>query len=92
VGEIHQDALPKHRTFRRAASDPGNPYPTLFPGNETSLFSIDLTVDQLLKYGASFAVDYEGTLNEKVILEAIIEGKQLKAKRTAKSIYADTLS
>lgn len=89
VGEVSPVPGSKHRAFRRDSGDPGNPVRMIFPGEEKTLFSIDLGVAQLLMTNTVLAGDYEGTLQDKVILEVVVEGKQFKSERTVASIFAD---
>jgi hypothetical protein len=46
------------------------------------IFALDLGVDQLRMTGTYLAGDYEVTLADRVIVDAIVEGEPLHAERT----------
>ncbi len=61
----------------------------IFQGDKVPLFSLDLGVDQLRLTGTYLAGDYDGTLIDKVIAEAVVEGELLRTERTIADIFAN---
>lgn len=86
LGEIRQEQPSNSRVFRVASSDPGRP-PIIFQGDKVPLFALDLGVDQLKMTGTYLAGDYEGTLADKVTVDAVVEGELLHAERTVRDIF-----
>jgi hypothetical protein len=86
VGEIQKEDEPKRRFFRVSNDDPGR-VAMIFQGDKAPLFALDIGVDQLLMKGTYLAGDYEGTLADKVIAEAVVEGDRLRAERTVANIF-----
>lgn len=86
VGEIRQEPSSKRRVFRVSSSDPGC-IAIIFQGDKVPLFALDLGVDQLKMKGTYLAGDYEGTLAEKVEVDAVVEGELLHAERTVADIF-----
>lgn len=86
VGEIRKEDEPNRRFFRVSNHDPGR-VALIFQGDKVPLFALDIGVDQLLMKGTYLAGDYEGTLADKVIAEAVVEGDLLRAERTVADIF-----
>jgi hypothetical protein len=53
------------------------------------LFALDLGVDQLKMTGTYLAGDFEGTLAESVVVDAVVEDELLHAERTVADIFAN---
>jgi hypothetical protein len=85
-GEVPQEIPSNKRIFRVSSSDPGRPT-IIFQGDKVPLFALDLGVDQLKMTGTYLAGDYEGTLAEKIIVDAVVEGELLHAERTVADIF-----
>lgn len=85
-GEDRQEPPSNKRVFRVSSSDPGRPA-IIFQGDKVPLFALDLGLDQLKMTGSYLAGDYEGTLVEKVIVDAVVEGELLHAERTVADIF-----
>jgi hypothetical protein len=85
-GEVRQDPPSNKRVFRVSSSDPGRPT-IIFQGDKVPLFALDLGLDQLNMTGTYLAGDYEGTLVEKVLVDAVVEGELLHAERTMAEIF-----
>jgi hypothetical protein len=88
VGEIRREDEPNRRFFRVSSHDPGR-VPMIFQGDKVPLFSLDLGVDQLRMTGTYLAGDYEGTLRDKVVAEAVVEGELLRTDRIVADIFAN---
>jgi hypothetical protein len=86
LGEVRQEPPSDRRVFRVSSSDPGRPA-IIFQGDKVPLFALDLGVDQLKMVGTYLAGDYEGTLVEKVTVDAVVEGELLHAERTVADIF-----
>jgi hypothetical protein len=86
VGEIQKEDEPNRRFFRVSNHDPGR-VAMIFHGDKVPLFALDIGIDQLLMKGTYLAGDYEGTLADKVIAEAVVEGDRLRAERTVADIF-----
>ncbi len=86
LGEIRKEDQPNRRFFRRSNNDPGA-VPMIFQGDKVPIFALDVGVDQLRLTGTYLAGDYEGTLADKVSLEAVVEGELLRAERTVSDLF-----
>lgn len=86
IGEIRKEDEPNRRFFRVSSHDPGR-VAVIFQGDKVPLFLLDIGVDQLLMKGTHLAGDYEGTLADKVIAEAVVEGELLRTERTVADIF-----
>lgn len=86
LGEIRQEFPLSRRVFRVSSYDPGRPT-SIFQGDKVPLFALDLGVDQLRMKNTFLAGDYEGTLLERVSVEAVVEGDLLQAERTVADIF-----
>lgn len=86
MGELRQEPPSDRRIFRASSSDPGRVAIT-FHGDKVPLFTLDLGVDQLKMTGTHLAGDYEGTLAEKITVDAVVEGELLHAERTVANIF-----
>jgi hypothetical protein len=87
-GEIRQESPSERRIFRVSSSDPGRPA-IIFQGDKVPLFALDLGVDQLKMTGTYLAGDFEGTLAESVVVDAVVEDELLHAERTVADIFAN---
>jgi hypothetical protein len=85
-GEVRKGEQPNRRFFRRSSTEPGS-VTIIFQGDKVPIFALDLGVDQLRMTGTYLAGDYEGTLADKVIVDAIVEGEPLHAERTVADIF-----
>lgn len=85
-GEVRQEPSSNMRVFRVSSSDPGR-IAIIFQGDKVPLFALDLGVDQLKLTDTYLAGDYEGTLAEKVTVDAVVQGELLRAERTVKDIF-----
>ena len=88
AGELRQEPPSNRRVFRVSSSDPGR-IAIIFQGDKVPLFALDLGVDHLKMTGTHLAGDYEGTLAEKVTVDAVVEGELLHAERTLADIFAN---
>lgn len=86
LGEIRKEDEPNRRFFRVSSHDPGR-VAMIFQGDKVPLFALDLGVDQLRMAGTYLAGDYEGTLLDRVIAEAVVEGELLRTERTIADIF-----
>jgi hypothetical protein len=86
MGELRQEPPSARRVFRVSSSDPGMPA-IIFQGDKVPLFTLDLGVDQLKMAGTYLVGDYEGTLAEKVTVDAVVEGELLHAERRVADIF-----
>jgi hypothetical protein len=86
MGELRQEPRSDRRVFRVSSSDPGWPA-IIFQGDKVPLFALDLGVDQLKMTGTRLAGDFEGTLAEKVTVDAVVEDELLHAERTVADIF-----
>jgi hypothetical protein len=86
IGEIRKEDEPNRRFFRVSSHDPGRAS-IIFQGDKVPLFLLDIAVDQLLMKNTYLAGDYEGTLADKVVAEAVVEGELLRAERTVADIF-----
>jgi hypothetical protein len=86
MGEIRRDEEPNHRFFRVSSQDPGR-IAVIFQGDKVPLFALDLGVDQLLMKDTYLAGDYEGTLADKVVAQAVVEGELVRVERTVADIF-----
>jgi len=85
-GEVRQESPSERRVFRVSSSDPGRPA-IIFQGDKVPLFALELGVDQLKMTGTYLAGDFEGTLAEKVVVDAVVEDELLHAERTVADIF-----
>jgi hypothetical protein len=83
VGEIRAD-VPGRRLFRKTESDAG----VILPGDNVSLFSLDLGVDQLRLTGTHLAGDIEAALADKVTVEAVVDGEIVYAEKQVSEIFS----
>jgi hypothetical protein len=88
MGEIRKEDEPNRRFFRVSNHDPGR-VAVIFQGDKVPLFALDIGVDQLLMKGTYLAGDYEGTLADKVVAEAVVEGEILRMERTVADVFAN---
>jgi hypothetical protein len=86
LAEVRENVPPDRRVFRRSSLDPGV-VKMIWQGEKAQIFSIDLGVDQLLMKGTWLEGNYEGTLADKVTVDAVVEGELLHAERTIKEIF-----
>jgi hypothetical protein len=87
-GEVRKGEQPNRRWFRLSSTEPGQAT-ILFHGDKLPVFALDLGVDQLRMTGTYLAGDYEGTLADKVIVDAVVEGELLHAERTVADVFAN---
>jgi hypothetical protein len=85
-GEIRKGEQPNRRFLRRSSAEPGS-VRIIFQGDKVPILSVDLGIDQLKMTGTYLAGDYEGTLAEKVTVDAIVEGELLHAERSVADIF-----
>jgi len=86
MGELRQESPSDRRVFRVSNSDPGRPS-IIFQGDKVPLFALDVGVDQLKMTGTFLAGDYEGTLADNVVVDAVVEGELLHAERTIADVF-----
>ncbi len=89
-GELRQDHASDRRSFRFSSHDPGNPQ-IIFPGDSLPLFLLDLGVDQLKLQGTWLAGDYDGTMADKVTVDAVIEGEQFHDERNVGDMFREPI-
>ena len=58
------------------------------PGDKATLFSIDLGVDQLKMKGTHLAGDIEAALADKVVVEAVVDGKRYSEEKLVAEIFS----
>jgi hypothetical protein len=88
MGEVRKDQPSDRRYFRRSEHDPGS-VQHIFKGDKVPIFALDLGVDQLKMDYPHLKGDYEGTMADKVIIDAVIEGETFHAERTVSEIFAN---
>jgi hypothetical protein len=88
VGELRQDHPSDGRIFRRSESAPGAVH-YIFKGDKVPIFAMDIGVDQLNMKDTYLAGDYEGTMADKVEVDAVIEGEAFHAERTVADMFAN---
>jgi hypothetical protein len=88
VGEMRKDEQANRRFFRRSNSDGGS-VAIIFQGDKVPIFALDLGIDQLRMTGTYLAGDYDGTLANSVIVDAVVEGELLHAERTVAELFKD---
>ena len=89
MGEVRKGEQANRRFFRRSNSDGGS-VAIIFQGDKVPIFALDLGVDQLRLTGRTLcAGDYEGTLADNVIVDAVVEGELLHAERTVADLFAN---
>jgi TIR domain len=86
LGELRQEPTSDKRVFRVSSSDPGR-VAIIFQGDKVPLFALDLGIDQLKMTGTYLAGDYDGTLADKVTVDAVVEGERLHAERMVTDIF-----
>ena len=85
-GELTQNQPPDRRVFRVSNHDAGRPQ-IIFHGDSLPLFMLDLGVDQLKMQGTWLAGDYDGTMADKVTVDAVIEGEQFHDERNVGDMF-----
>jgi hypothetical protein len=60
----------------------------IMPGDKAKLFSIDLGVDQLRMKGTHLAGDIEAALADKVVVEAVVDGKRYSEEKLVAEIFS----
>ena len=88
MGEVRKDQPSDRRYFRRSEHDPGS-VQHIFKGDKVPIYTLDLGVDQLKMDYPHLKGDYEGTMADKVIIDAVIEGETFHAERTVADIFAN---
>ncbi len=88
MGEVIREEPTDRRIFRRSEGEGGG-VRTIFKGDKASIFGLDIGVDQLKMTGTYLAGDYEGTMADKVEIDAVIEGELFHAERTLADIFAN---
>jgi hypothetical protein len=88
MGEVRQDQPTGRRIFRRSESDPGA-IQYIFKGDKVPIYALDIGVDQLNMKNTYLAGDYEGTMADKVEVDAVVEGEAFHAERTIADIFAN---
>ena len=89
LGEIRRDEQGSRRFFRRSSTEAGA-VTIIFPGDKVPVFALDLGIDQLRMAGTYLAGDYEGTLRDKVAVDAVVEGELLHLERTIAEIFENS--
>lgn len=84
MAEIKSDIAGRRR-FRAAEGQFANV--RIHPGDTMQVFSLDLGIDQLKMVGTYLAGDYEGTLADKVIVDAVADGESMHVERTLREIF-----
>ena len=88
MGEVRQDQPTGRRIFRRSESAPGA-IQYIFKGDKVPIYALDIGVDQLNMKNTYLAGDYEGTMADKVEVDAVVEGEAFHAERTIADIFAN---
>ncbi len=86
AGEIKKENEPNRRFFRVSNHDAGR-VPMIFQGDTVPLFALDIGVDQLLMKETYLAGDYEGTMADKILAEAVVEGELLRVERSVGDMF-----
>jgi hypothetical protein len=86
MGEVRKDQSSDRRYFRRSEHEPGA-IQYIFKGDKVPIFALDLGIDQLKMDYPQLKGDYEGTMGDKVIIDAVIEGEAFHAERTVRDIF-----
>lgn len=90
MGEVRKDEPSDRRYFRRSEHDPGT-VQHIFKGDKVPIFALDLGVDQLKMDYPHLKGDYERTVADKVIIDAVIEGETFHAERMVADIFANPM-
>ena len=83
-------APPGRRNFRVSEGDDGA-IRIIFAGYKVQLLSLDLGVDQLKMKGTWLEGDFEGTLADKVTVDAIVDGERLHVEKPIREIFEGLL-
>ena len=86
MGEVRKDQPSDRRYFRRSEHEPGA-IQHIFKGDKVPIFALDLGVDQLKMNYPQLKGDYEGTMADRVTIDAVIEGEAFHAERTVADIF-----
>lgn len=86
MGEVRKDQPSDRRYFRRSEHEPGA-VQYIFKGDRIPIFALDLGVDQLKMDYPQLKGDYEGTMADQVVIDAVIEGEAFHAERTVADIF-----
>ena len=86
MGEVRKDQPSDRRYFRRSEHEPGA-VEYIFKGDKIPIFALDLGVDQLKMDYPQLKGDYEGTMADKVVIDAVVEGEAFHAERTVADIF-----
>jgi len=84
-GEIKSD-LAGRRSFRRTEIDEGATRIVL-PGDKLKVYSLDLGIDQLKLTGTWMEGDFGGALQDKVTLDAVMQGEVLHSELSVREIF-----
>ena len=82
--EIQTDT-PGRRRFRHTEKDCSGVQ--IQPGDGFQVFSLDLGIDQLKMVGTHLAGDFEGTLTDKIVADAVVDGELLHVERSVAEVF-----
>jgi hypothetical protein len=86
--EIQPD-MPGRRRFRHTEKNFSGVQ--IHPGDRLQVFSLDISIDQLKMVGTYLAGDVEGTLREKIVADAVVDGESLHVERSVAEVFQGVL-
>jgi hypothetical protein len=81
-----KSAIKGRRSFRRMETNEGA-VKMIPPGDRAQILTLDLGIDQLKMKGTWLEGDFEGTLADKVTLDAVVEGEQVHSERSIRDVF-----
>ncbi|WP_433971957.1 hypothetical protein [Tunturiibacter lichenicola] len=82
--EIQSD-VPGRRRFRHTEKNFSGV--EIHSGDRLQVFSLDLGIDQLKMVGTNLAGDVEGTLADKIVADAVVDGETLHVERSVAEVF-----
>lgn len=82
--EIQPD-VPGRRRFRHTEKTSSGVQ--IHPGDKFQVFSLDIGIDQLKMVGTYLAGDFEGTLADKIVADAVVDGERLHVACTIAEVF-----
>jgi hypothetical protein len=64
----------------------------IHPGDRLQVFSLDLGIDKLKMVGTHLAGDFEGTLADKIVADAVVDGESLHVERSVSEVFHSFLA
>jgi hypothetical protein len=82
--EVQTDT-PGRRRFRHTEKTFSGAH--IEPGDKLEVYSLDLGIDQLKMVGTYLAGDFEGTLADKILADAVVDGKVLHVELSVAEVF-----